>query len=454
MIANVPKKLSKQPLFKQRLLCEPLSMWCVNFIRTGLLFLTSGIFVSSVLAADSSALPVSTAKTPPVSGTVINRANLETYRAWLVPALADLISSGHTNLVVGDYISLPVHPNYLAATNTHAGTVTLGQTVGDLQNYVSGRPFPSDPDLNDPRAGEKAAWNMRYGYGPDETETLLMTWRYKDMSTNREERSIEMYGALMRFDHRHTREPIPAIEHNPASLYSALYLKVDYPYDIRNTQLLTHTNLDDAEPEQAWIYLNTQRRVKRLGTGQKTDAFLGSDIMIEDFLGYNGRIRDMTWSYEGQSELLTPVYGFDALPTANKIKLDEHTVIDFSGAGACFPKITWQPRPVYRVRATPVDPSHPIGHRVFYLDAATYVPLMTEIYDRSEKLWKLGVVAVSDSSQHGPENKEWQGQITDAVAMIDVQAEHCTTIQFRIQIPEKDLRPKMFTTQQMRSAGR
>jgi len=30
-----------------------------------------------------------------------------------------------------------------------------------------------------------------------------------------------------------------------------------------------------------------------LPSGQSTDAFLGSDIMIEDFLGYNGRIMDM-----------------------------------------------------------------------------------------------------------------------------------------------------------------
>lgn len=45
---------------------------------------------------------------------------------------------------------------------------------------------------------------------------------------------------------------------------------------------------DDTAPEQAWMYLNTQRRVRRIATGQKTDAFLGSDIMIEDFLGYKG----------------------------------------------------------------------------------------------------------------------------------------------------------------------
>ncbi len=390
------------------------------------------------------------------AGTVINAANVENYRQWLVPALADLIKSGRAEIPVGEYLDLPMHPNYVAATEANAanGNVTLGAGNGDLENYVTGRPFPGEPSKEDPRAGEKAAWNMRYAYGPDESETQLMTWRYKNLAKGEEERRIEMYGALMRFAHRHTREPMPEIDDNPGELYSALYLKVDFPYDIRNTQLLTHTALNDAEPEQAWIYLNTQRRVKRLGTGQKTDAFLGSDIMIEDFLGYNGRVRDMNWEFLEAKEILTPVYAFDQLPAEHKVQLEDYTVIGFTGAAECMPNITWQPRKVYVVKATPVAEDHPIGYRIFYMDATTFTPLMTQIYDRADQLWKLGMVAVSDSSQHGAENADWQGVITDGVTMIDLQAEHCTTLQFKTHIPEEGLRSKLFTTQQMRSAGR
>ena len=386
-------------------------------------------------------------------GTVINQSNVDSYRDVLAPAIADMIASGLTHIDVGPFLQLPLHEGYVTATENNPSTVSLGAEVGDLQGYVNGRPFPGPRSVEEDRAGEKIAWNMRYGYGPDETETKLMTWRYKDLERG-EERRIEMYGALMRFAGRHTREPMPALENNPQGLFSALYLKVDFPFDIRNTQLLTHTKLDDGAPEDAWIYLNTQRRVKRLGTGQKTDAFLGSDIMIEDFLGYNGRIRDMQWEFTGSTEILAPIYGFDDLSADRKVTDDEHTLIDFTGSGQCFPNITWQPRSVYTVKATPLAEDHPIGPRVFYFDAATYAPVMTQIYDRAGKLWKLGLVAFSDSSKHGPENVEWYGTVTDAVSMIDIQAGHCTTLQFKIQIPEKDLRPKLFTTQQMRSAGR
>lgn len=389
-----------------------------------------------------------------VAGTVIDATNVEDYADVLSPAMGELISAGATTIEIGPHIDFPIHPNYQAATEQHEGSVTLGPEIGDLENYVAGRPFPIALGTDDPRAGEKAAWNMRYGYGPDETETLLMTWRYKDMAKDVEERRIEMYGALMRFDHRHTREPRPALDSNPSELYSGLYLKVNFPYDIRNTQLLTHTKLDDGAPEQAWIYLNTQRRVKRLSTGQKTDAFLGSDIMIEDFLGYNGRIRDMEWTYEGSEDRLLPMYAYDDLQPERRIVLDKHPVIAFEGAGECFPSVTWQLRRVHKLRATPRDPSHPIGYRLFTVDAATYAPVMTEIHDRGGKLWKVGMVALSDSSRRSGPNEDWQGAITDGVSMVDVQAQHCTTLQFRTRIPESGLRSQLFTTQQMRSAGR
>tara|TARA_E500000178_G_scaffold302254_1_gene311688 strand:+ start:4770 stop:6056 length:1287 start_codon:yes stop_codon:yes gene_type:complete len=426
----------------------------LRYTLHSLVFLWGFVVACSASAAEFDPRPGLLAQQDEWLGRSIDASSLAQFDAYLPPALSEVIAKGATELTTGPFITVPVHPRYVEATDQFGGQAELGDEVGDLLNYQQGRPFPGLPEASDPRAGEKIAWNMRYGYGPDEAETELMTWRYKNMRTNNEERRIEMYGAIMRFDHRHVREPLPAIEQNRAELYSALYLKVDFPFDIKNTQLLTHTKLDDGEPEQAWIYLNTQRRVKRLGTGQKTDAFLGSDIMIEDFLGYNGRIRDMAWEYVGSTEIFAPVYGFDDLSLESKIDLDGHEVIEFGGAGGCFPEITWQPRVVHKVKATPLAESHPIGHRLFYIDAATYAPMVTEIFDRAGKLWKLGVVAVSDSSKHGEENAEWQGLITDGVTMIDLQAEHCTTLQFDTRIPDQLLRTQLFTTQQMRSAGR
>ena len=390
------------------------------------------------------------------AGTVINKSSISHFSEFLTADITELINRGDFTITIGPYTHFETEPNYIKATENFSTTVTLGAGNGDIENYVAGRPFPGEPSTDDKRMGEKLIWNMRYGYAPDETETLSMTWLYKDMSEYEPERTIEMYGALMRFNHRHSNLEQVELNKNPAELFSALYLQVFYPPDISNTQLLTYTKEDDAAAEQAWMYFNTQRRVRRLATSQKTDAFLGSDIMIEDFLGYNGRIRDMQWKYVGTEEMLLPMYRYDSIPDDHfeLSKKGQQKLVSFNGSGQCFPAVTWQPRKVYKIKATPVKDDHPIAYRIFYLDAATYAPALSQIYDRTGKLWKLGIVGIGDTQSRGKEYSNWIGTVTDTVSMIDVQARHCTTLQFKIRAPEKNLDPLKFTAQYLRSVGR
>lgn len=387
-------------------------------------------------------------------GTTINSDNVGNYARWLDDVVADNVRADNFQVTLGPVLDFSTHPVYMEATGDNLGTTTIGPEPGELSNYQAGRPF-LELQVEDPLAGIKAAWNMRYAYAPDETETEHFTWHYRDMRRDKLERTLSMYGAILRYTHRHSHDPIPTLEDNPAGLFSALYLRVNKPQDIRNTQLLIHRAEIDTEPEQAWIYLNTQRRVKRIATGQKTDAFLGSDIMIEDFLGYNGRIVDMQWTYLGSEELLLPMYGHNQLDLEQQ-EPDKQGFRDigFSGKGGCFPEVTWQLRRVHRLEAVPQDPGHPLSKRHYVIDAATFVPVLTRIYDRAGKLWKLGIVAVSDSSFHTAENATWQGAITDGVSMIDLQAEHCTTLNLKSRMAVNPLRHKSFNTSYLRQMGR
>ena len=388
------------------------------------------------------------------AGTQIDSSNIADYRNWLDDSVADLIGHNALTLTIGPSLEIPIHPNYRKASRENLGGTVIGDAPGELFGYTGGRPFLKLED-SDPQAGLKAAWNMRYSYAPDETETEQFNWHYRDMRKDNIERTLKMYGALLRYKYRHTDKPIPALENNPSNLYTALYLQVKAPQDIRNTQLLIHRNEVDSVTEQAWMYMSSQRRVRRLATGQKTDAFLGSDIMIEDFLGYNGRIMDMDWQYLGSDELLLPIYGHSQLTNWQE-PADESgfQLIEFSGAGHCFPNVTWQLRKVYRLEAMPRDSGHPLSKRHYIIDAATYAPLLTRIYDNAGNLWKLSIAAASSSALHRPESRAWQGLMTEAVGMIDLQAEHCTTLQLKSRIARAPLRNRQFTTQHMRSQGR
>jgi hypothetical protein len=391
------------------------------------------------------------------AGMTINKDNWQSVQNSVDPAFLEYIKKGWTEITVGETTSFDLHPSYVGATKKNLATVKLGKKSGELFGSPAGRPFPEEPDANDPRAGEKLAWNYKYGYNwGDNAAIYPFYWKYRNLNTAKVERTLKFNFHFLNYTHRVNQEPTPAIEPNPSKLFRAIYLEVLAPFDVKNTQLLIHRKEDDLQRDNAWLYLGFQRRVRRLATGQVTDAFLGSDLMIEDFEGYNGRISDMQWDYKGTREILVPFYNH------NEQKLDTEThkddegyqVVAFGGQGGCFPNVSWQLRKVYEVEATPIDKNHPIGKRVFYMDAQTFTIPRTNIYDRAGNLWKTWLIGQAHPDSHLPKNKGSGVSIDDSFSMIDVQAGHCTTGQFKGQVDPKLNPVNKFTVQNMRATGR
>jgi hypothetical protein len=363
---------------------------------------------------------------------------------------------------VGKTTSFGLHPNYVKATKDGHGKVSLGAEVGQINGFVAGRPFPEEPDMNDPRAGEKLAWNFKYGYNwGDNAAISPFYWKYRDIKKEKLERTMKHHFYFLNLKHRVNQAPIPEITPNPSDLFRATYVYVEEPYDVQNTQLLIQRAEDDQKRDNAWLYLGFQRRVRRLATGQVCDSFLGSDNMIEDFEGYNGRVSDMKWIYKGTKNVMLPFYNHNDLPQLG-LPLDSEThkddegyqVVAFSGKGGCFPDSSWQLRKAYVVEAVPVDPNHPIGKRTFYMDAQTFTIPRTNIYDRSMNLWKVWFIGQAHPDHHLPINKGTGVSLDDNFSMIDVQVMHCTTGQFKPQVDPLLCPPDRFTVQNMRASGR
>jgi hypothetical protein len=241
-------------------------------------------------------------------GLVINKANVDQFKDALDPANYQLVKDGWYEVTAVPTIDFPNAKGYVEATKAHSGSVKLGGKNGEISGYVAGRPFPEEPDLKDPRAGEKLAWNFKYGvnYG-DSGSIYPFYWRYRNAATGQIERTIKFEFHFLNFMHRVEQPPIPEITPNPAKIYRGTYAKAYEPQDLKNTQLLIQRFEDDTKLDDAYLYLGFQRRVRRLATGQTTDAFLGSDMMIEDFEGYNGRISDIS-DYKGTVNMLVPFF--------------------------------------------------------------------------------------------------------------------------------------------------
>ena len=388
------------------------------------------------------------------AGTVLDADNIAQYPTVVDETLIELISKGFYQLEIIETESFAPHPDYLAGTLAGSEEVTLGVGAGDLIGYTQGRPFPNDPSVEDPRAGDKMAWNMRHAYTGDSGVISPFYWQYRNMRTGKLERELSFAAKGLKFKHRISMPPVPELPNNPAQIFNGLYLQVLAPPDLRNTQLLIHRLEDDTKQEQGWLYLGTQRRVRRLPTGQNTDAFLGSDIMIEDFLGYNGRIMDMTWRYIDTKTVLLPFFRHDELELSDVQHVDGFRFVDFTGKGDCFPKIKWQFRRAHILEASPTWTQHPLSKRLYYVDAETYMPAYGRLYDRSEKLWKFALAGYSHPNHHLAENQGSHVPIIDVVSMIDLQAEHCTTLQFRMVVNSENAKASEFNVQALRKKGK
>ena len=176
--------------------------------------------------------------------------------------------------------------------------------------------------------------------------------------------------------------------------------------------------------------------------------------MIEDFLGYNGRIMDMEWRYLETREVLLPFYRHDAIELGPRATPDGFHFVAFGGRGHCFPQVAWQFRRAHVVEATPKWNEHPLSRRLYYVDAETYAPAYGRLYDNRDKLWKFAIAAYSHPDHHLEQNRGSHVPILDAVAMIDLQAQHCTTLEPRSVIGSAALKPTDFSVQALRVRGR
>lgn len=388
--------------------------------------------------------------TPPTPGTLINNSNVGNYADYLDRPIIKLIEDGVLSVTVGEPFDIPKNIKYVEYTQQYKGTAQINPDNGQIKNYHEGLPFTDEPSMSDPLAGLKVAWNMRYAYGGDTSIVDPFIWDYKNMNNGKVERSISFVGKTLRYKHRTTLEPIPNLPRNPADIFNGIYLLAKEPFDLKNTQLLVHRLADDSARERTWLYLSVQRRVRRLPAGQTTDAFLGSDIMIEDFLGYNGRIKDMTWTYLGTKELLTPFYKH----TETYPQTEDYQFGEFYEQGGCFPNAPWQVRKTYVIEAKPVSDSHPLSKRIYYIDAQTLVPIAGRYYDRNKNIWRLAIGAFSHPDFHLPENKNSGVAIPTLISMVDIQANHCTTLKMKTVINSTNVKQKDFTVQSLRSKGK
>ncbi len=294
-------------------------------------------------------------------GLRIDQNNFQVAESVLPPEVLTYLQAGDFTITVRETTDMPLRQAYIQATLDHSAQVELGQ--GQLKNYVAGLPFPL-VDPQDPTAGEKMAWNLRYR---DQGDTREM-WATDETRNSRgnAERTEVFYLAYKWGMHR----PDPSqnvSKWEKAGVYSKMYSRVLAPADMEGMLLLFQLHDQYTIPNAQSIYDPGSRRVRTV-VDNPYEAF--GEYLLEDLDGFMGYLHTYSWRYVGEQTVLVPGPIKAAAPT-------------LGGKGQWYPQDPWELRQAIVIEATPKG-EHPVySRRVLYLDRQTSVPLYSLVYDRA-----------------------------------------------------------------------
>ncbi|MCS6927039.1 MAG: DUF1329 domain-containing protein [Candidatus Binatia bacterium] len=326
-------------------------------------------------------------------GAVLVQADLEKLRPFLPPRYLEEFDFPGVEFPISPTGNYTPHPDYMAATEQYSNQTRLAAD-GALEGYVAGRPFAHallNPE--DPQAGLKAAWNFNY------------RWQFYGMHVQR------YLGALMAKGG--TAAPLPGF---PSDLIQgggrvvrhlvALYQRVyhshlaqlphsnytlplqgagefefkDYveflePYDVRGSRFLVYRYEDPRKQDDAWGFLPHLRKVRRLSVTERDDAIGGTDMTLDDFTGFSGRVLDHQWKFLGWKVIL-------------HVMNSRHPYARFYGPNGWLPYDRWELRPCAVVEQIPFG-ERSYGSKIYFWDAQTYETTLVLVFDRRGTLWKV-----------------------------------------------------------------
>lgn len=327
---------------------------------------------------------------PPDAGTTLTQADMAAVKAFLPPGYAEEFDFPELRMEIQAPGSYPGHASYQAATAKFAGEPTLAAD-GALGNYTAGRPF-SDAQIvaaTPEAAGLMVGWDRMhrwqyYGYTAAEVPMYYMRGRG---GKGPGEPALTGGGTLDRYTLQHySRVYLAHLAMLPGQGYRTGADDADKrfykdhveflePFDVKGTMFVIERPLDAHEEDQVNSYLPTQRRVRRLSAQERADVYMGTDMTLDDFEAFGGRVLDYEWTYLGKRDVLSVADG--RAPQAV-----------YFGPGSRVPDDRWQIRPCYVVELKPKFPGHPYSSKVVFFDVETLNAPVAIAINRDGQVWR------------------------------------------------------------------
>ena len=309
-------------------------------------------------------------------GLTLNHQNWQLAEQVLPVEVLRLLQAGDFTMTVQATTDFPIRESYVTATAANLQTVALNGGY-KIDHYQGGRPFPVI-DPNDPRAGERVAWNFRYRDMPD---TMEMRGSMQGVNNAGTIDRSNIGRMRVRYGMDRVGQEVNDAQWQARGIRIKALFESIAPSDQEGFMRIT-TMYDDEKVPYDDLSYSPQNRRTRKGYVNLTTRMGGGryDVLSEEqppffFIGY---LHEYNWAYKGEQVMLVP--GF--------FQGDQLT---FSGKNNWYPATPWELRRVVVLEATPKG-AHPYSKRTFYLDAQTYAPLCVLSYDPQGAFVRLALM--------------------------------------------------------------
>jgi hypothetical protein len=315
---------------------------------------------------------------------------------------------------------------------------------GALEGYIAGRPFAQALiNPGDPQAGLKAAWNFNYRwqhYGMHVQRYLgalmakggaasQLSGFPPDLIQGGGKAIRHLVASYQRVYHTHLA-PLSKNGHllpieGAGEFEYKDYVEFTEPYDVRGQRFLVYRYDDPRRQDDAWGFLPQLRKVRRLAITERDDHIGGTEMTLDDFTGFSGRVLDHQWKFLGWKAIL-------------HVMNSRHPYARFYGPNGWLPNDRWELRPCAVLEQTPLG-ERAYGSKIYFWDAQTYETAMVLVFDKQGKLWKV-IDLLHGWSEDPSQPEQDRGKRLPrniGFTIVDVQKEQATIFSaYQIVYPE------------------
>jgi len=337
------------------------------------------------------------------TGTTITPERAQEAAGLLLPGVLRAIRQG-MQIEVGEYRRVNWREAYKLVTEKYQGQARIGPS-GELLDYVAGLPF-LDLDPNDPQMATKIMWNYAFGpWGADDAVAWSFQWETGHVSPGREmrvessEHRDEEQSKWLRTVGRIYIPPLHAFPNNTDQVMHMEIFGPTFPVFLslmRSGPLLTYRYLTPRE-DDLWYYTSWDRKVRRIPPQIRYEAFGDVVIDLNSSFGFNAPIASYSWHFLGEGRMLGVMHG-------------RHYPVRWCPGGGDFaPCEVWEERTVYLVEGIPRMSYDTYGKRIIAIDKHAWVILATDLYNKTDELWKtwMNFWSYRPYARGGPDSHEY-----------------------------------------------